>query len=99
MPNQCSFDLIKNLDIFGLTHEQILLTAFVAGSDEFTMPNVADAGAIPMTEERRLEILKLVAIFRFANALDKSKPSCASVKSALANEKLEISCRFWQRPA
>ena len=91
MPNQCSFDLIKNLDIFGLTHEQILLTAFVAGSDEFTMPNVADAGAIPMTEERRLEILKLVAIFRLANALDKSKRRKLRIsKIRITNEKLEI---------
>lgn len=91
MPNQCSFDLIKDLDIFGLTHEQILLTAFVAGSDEFTMPNVADAGAIPMTEERRLEILKLVAIFRLANALDKSKRRKLRIsKIRITNEKLEI---------
>lgn len=27
---QCSFDLIKNFDIFGLTSEQLLLTAFVS---------------------------------------------------------------------
>ena len=90
MPNQCSFDLIKNLDIFGLTHEQILLTAFVAGSDEFTMPNVADAGAIPMTEERRLEILKLVAIFRLANALDKSK------RRKLRISKIRITTKSWR---
>ena len=90
-PNQCSFDLIKNLDIFGLTHEQILLTAFVAGSDEFAMPNVANPNAVPMTEERRLEILKLVAIFRLANALDKSKRRKLRInKIRIANEKLEI---------
>ena len=44
-----------------------------------------------MTEERRLEILKLVAIFRLANALDKSKRRKLRIsKIRITNEKLEI---------
>lgn len=44
-----------------------------------------------MTEERRLEILKLVAIFRLANALDKSKRRKLHIsKIRITNEKLEI---------
>lgn len=71
--NRCSFDLVKNLDIFGVTQQQILLTAFVSGYDELSVPELSDFAVLSLTEERRLEISKLVAIFRLANAMDKSK--------------------------
>ena len=81
------------LDVLHEQREELAnqMLARLAGSDEFAMPNVADAGAIPMTEERRLEILKLVAIFRLANALDKSKRRKLRIsKIRITNEKLEI---------
>lgn len=89
--SQCSFDLIKNFDIFGLTGEQILLTAFVSGYDEFSVPNTADTTFFSLTETERLEISKLVAIFRLANALDKSKRQKLKIsKIKITNDKLEI---------
>lgn len=89
--NQCSFDLIKNLDIFGMTREQILETAYVSGYDEFSIPNFSDVGFFNLPEEKRLEISKLVAIFRLANALDKSKRQKLKIsKIRITKDKLEI---------
>lgn len=88
---QCSFDLIKNFDIFGMTAEHILLTAFVSGYNEFAVPNAADFSFLSLSEEKRLEISKLVAIFRLSNALDKSKRQKLKIsKVKITNDKLEI---------
>ena len=89
--SQCSFDLIKNFDIFGLTQDQILLTAYVSGYDEFSVPGAADTAFYSLSEEKRLEISKLVAIFRLANALDKSKRQKLTIsKVKISDDKLEI---------
>ncbi len=88
---QCSFDLIKNFDIFGLTSDQILLTAFVSGYNEFAVPNASDYRYLRLSEEKRIEIAKLVAIFRIANALDKSKrQKLKPTKIKITKDKLEI---------
>ena len=89
--NQCSFDLIKNLDIFGMTREQILETAYISGYDELSVPNASDQGFYGLPEEKRLEISKLVAIFRLANAMDKSKRQKLTIsKIKISNDKLEV---------
>ena len=70
--NQCTFDLIKGMDIFGLRQREVLETAFVAGSitDSYSMEENPDYAWLPTGE--RIIISKLSAIFRLANALDKS---------------------------
>ena len=70
--NQCTFDLIKGMDIFGLRQREVLETAFVAGSisNNLTTEENPDFAWLPM--EERIVISKLAAIFRLANALDKS---------------------------
>ena len=89
--NQCSFDLIKNLDIFGMTGEQILETAYISGYDGFSDSGALDSGFLSLPEEKRLEISKLVAIFRLANAMDKSKRQKLTIqKIKITNDKLEI---------
>ena len=89
--NQCSFDLIKNLDIFGMTSAQILETAFVSGYEELSAPNYSDASFLTLSEAQKLDISKLIAIFRLANALDKSKHQKLQIgKIRVSNDKLEI---------
>lgn len=89
--NQCSFDLIKNLDIFGMTSDQIVETAFISGYDELSVPTASDHGFFSLPEEKRLEISKLVAIFRLANAMDKSKRQKLTInKIKISGDKLEI---------
>lgn len=88
---ECSYDLIKNLDIFGLTAKEIRLAAFVSGFDELTAPGHTDTALDGLSDEKRIEVSKLVAIFRVANALDKSKrQKLKLLKIKVTDEKLEI---------
>lgn len=70
--NQCTFDLIQGMDLFGLRQREVLETAFVAGSisNNLTTEENPDFAWLPI--EERIVISKLAAIFRLANALDKS---------------------------
>ena len=70
--NQCTFDLIKGMDIFGLSSSEVLEVAFVAGSisNNLAVEENPDFSLLP--NEEKLVISKLAAMFRMANALDKS---------------------------
>ena len=89
---QGSFDLIKDTDIYGLTDEEMLLTAFVARYNEYDVPNHKDAAFAALDERNQLIVSKLVAIFRLANALDKSqKQKLTDLKVRLERDRLTIS--------
>ena len=70
--NRCTFDLIKGMDIFGLSSSEVLEVAFVAGSisNNLAVEENPDFSLLPNDE--KLVISKLAAMFRMANALDKS---------------------------
>lgn len=88
---QSSFDLIKDTDIYGMTDLEMLLTAYVARYNEYDVPNYGDAEFIPLGEENKLVISKLVAIFRLANSLDKSlKQKLRNVRVKLDGDRLLI---------
>jgi len=87
-----SFDLIKNIDIYGMTDEEMLLTAYVSRYNEYDVPNFDDIGFFRLNDKQRLIVSKLVAIFRLANALDKSqKQKLSDLKIKLENDRLLIS--------
>lgn len=89
---QSSFDLIKDTDIYGMTDLEMLLTAYVARYNEYDVPNYDDLEFIHLGEENELIISKLVAIFRLANAMDKSlKQKLRNVQVHLDGERLLIS--------
>jgi exopolyphosphatase/guanosine-5'-triphosphate,3'-diphosphate pyrophosphatase len=89
---QSSFDLIKDTDIYGMTDEEMLLTAFVARYNEYDVPNHRNPAFASLNERNRLIVSKLVAIFRLANALDKSqKQKLTEVKVQLEKNRLIIS--------
>lgn len=88
---QSSFDLIKDTDIYGLTDEEMLLTAFVARYNEYDVPNHRNTAFASLDESNRLIVSKLVAIFRLANALDKSqKQKLTDLKVRLEKDRLTI---------
>ena len=60
------------MDIFGLRQSEVLEIAFVAGSvsDNLSAEENPDFAWLPM--EERIIVSKMAAIFRLANALDKS---------------------------
>lgn len=89
---RAGFDLIRNTDIYGMTDRDILLTAYVARYNEYAVPDLRDAEYAAMPEQDRTAVAKLVAIFRLANALDKSrKQKIKSVKVKLTEDKMQVS--------
>lgn len=68
-----SFDLIKDMDIYGMTDEEMVITAYVARYNDDDVPSYDEPGISGLSDEKRLVVAKLVAIFRLANALDKSQ--------------------------
>lgn len=72
-PRISTFDIIKNLEIYGLTYREVKMIANIARYDEFTFPSVMDEDYSKLESQDKLAVSKMVAIFRLANALDKSK--------------------------
>lgn len=70
--NRCTFDLIRGMDLFGLSEVEVLETALVAGSisDNLSVEENPDFSRLDSGE--KLIISKMAAMFRIANALDKS---------------------------
>ncbi|HEX3040014.1 MAG TPA: phosphatase [Caproiciproducens sp.] len=86
-----TFDLIKNIDIYGMTDEEMLIIAYVSRYNEYDVPNFDDVEFLRLSDKNRLIISKLVAIFRLANALDKSqKQKLSNVKVKFENDRLQI---------
>ncbi len=70
--NKCTYDLIKGMDLFGLSEADVLETAFVAGSVSDNLSLDENPDFARLGNEEKLVTSKLAAIFRTANALDKS---------------------------
>jgi exopolyphosphatase / guanosine-5'-triphosphate,3'-diphosphate pyrophosphatase len=86
-----TFDLIKNIDIYGMTDEEMLITAYISRYNEYDEPNFEDVEFSHLNDKNRLVVSKLAAIFRLANALDKSqKQKLGDIKVKLENDKLLI---------
>jgi exopolyphosphatase/guanosine-5'-triphosphate,3'-diphosphate pyrophosphatase len=89
-----SFDIIKDTDIYGMTDEEMLLTAYVARYNEYDVPNYEGADLEGLSDKNKLVVSKLVAIFRLANALDKSqKQKLDDIKVRREGNRLLISAR------
>ncbi len=68
-----AYDLVKNMEIYGITQHQCVLIAIIAGFDEtISIENNIDI-LVELTEEEKISVYKLIAIFKVANALDKSQ--------------------------
>ena len=70
--NRCTFDLIKGMDLFGLSQQEVLETAFVAGSVAGGLAAQEDPELAGLSVKERIVVSKLAAIFGLANALDKA---------------------------
>ncbi|MDD7482483.1 MAG: phosphatase [Clostridia bacterium] len=85
------FYLIRNFDLYGLTKEEINLVAVISGYNELTKPDFSEIKFARTTPAEKLVISKSVAIFRLANALDRSgKQKIGDLKIKLDKEKLII---------
>lgn len=70
--NQCTFDLIRGMDLFGLSRAEVLEVAFVAGSISDDLSEETNLNFALLDNREKLSVSKMAAIFRMANALDKS---------------------------
>lgn len=70
--NQCTFNLIQDMDLFGLSKAEALEVAFVTGSISDRLSIEENPEFARLSNKEKLVVSKLAAIFRIANALDKS---------------------------
>lgn len=70
---QSSFDLIKNLDIYGISQEECKIIAYLSSYNDTVTPVQEMISFSDISQEEKITICKLIAIFRLANALDKSQ--------------------------
>lgn len=86
--SRCTFDIIRGMDIFGLSSDEVLEVALVAGS----IPNDLNDPvftALPVREQ--IVASKLSAIFQLANAMDKSHlEKLKNVKMSLEDDRVVI---------
>lgn len=85
--NRCTFDIIRGMDLFGLSSAEILEVALVAGGAGLDLE--AETAGLPQAE--RITISKLSAIFRLANAMDKShQRKLKNIKMSLDEDRVLI---------
>lgn len=70
--NRCTYDIIRGMDLFGLSSSEVAEVAMVAGSisNGLDQKDAPELGGLSQPE--RIVVSKLSAIFRLANAMDKS---------------------------
>lgn len=90
-PLRATYHLLQDLSIYGITRQDRLITAFIAGFSEFDTPDFSQPEFLSLSEETKLVISKLTAIFRLANALDKSHMQKAiDIKVKTNGEKMTV---------
>ena len=90
-PRMSTFDIIKNLDLYGLKKDEVLLISNIVRYDELSEPTLYDSEYLRLSKKSKLIISKLIAIFRISNALDKAKKQkIKSLKIKLLDEKILI---------
>lgn len=77
----CSYNIITSTEIIGLTHKEREIVASVV---RYNTKDIDDNRVLGFTDEEYLKIVKLVAILRVANAMDRSH------KQKYKNHKFEI---------
>lgn len=87
-----TFDLIRNSSIYGLTEQEVLLIATIARYNEGDVPEMDESDGTQLSGNHKLIAAKLIAIFRLANALDKSqKQKIGNVTVRCTEDKLIVS--------
>nr|WP_300851051.1 hypothetical protein [uncultured Acetatifactor sp.] len=86
--SRCTFDIIRGMDIFGLSSEEVLEVALVAGS---IPSDLNDPAFTSLSTREQIVVSKLSAIFQLANAMDKSHlEKLKNVKMSLEDDRVLI---------
>ncbi len=87
-------DIMKYTDIYGLTEKSTLMAAYISRFAENETPDYNDAAFDSLKGGEKIIALKLAAIFRLANALDKSqKQKLQAVKVRLEDDRLIVTAK------
>lgn len=85
---RCTFDIIRGMDIFGLSSKEALEVAIVAGD---IAGDRSDPAFASLSSREQIAVSKLSAIFRLANAMDKSHlEKLRNVKMSLDEDRVLI---------
>ena len=83
-----SYTIIKRLEIFGLSKNQMEIIANIAKYHSVNVPNKEDIEFSSLSEKNRILIAKLVAIIRLADALDRSHKQKIQIQSIKVKDKI-----------
>ncbi len=88
-----SYNLIRSLEIFGLSEEHVEMVANIACYHSMVKPTVTDQNFNGLPRESRTKVGKLISIIRLADALDRSHKGKIQIQSVRLHEKeLVIHC-------
>lgn len=91
MHQRHSYGIIRSLEVYGLSKEQMELIANIARYHSFEIPSMKDNGFRLLSEKNRVLVAKLVAIIRLADAIDRSHQQKIEIQSVkLKNKELII---------
>lgn len=78
----CTFGIIKNLDIYGLSQEEVQFVSFICTYSDNLLNDVSDyKNFISNSPDNQLNLVKLIAIFRLADALDRSQKNKITINT------------------
>jgi exopolyphosphatase/guanosine-5'-triphosphate,3'-diphosphate pyrophosphatase len=89
-----SYEIVKSLEIFGLSKEQMNIIANITKFHSVEIPNELDEGLLKLSEANRVIVGKLSAILRIADALDRSHKQKIKISSiTIRNKELKITAK------
>jgi|ASRK01.1.fsa_nt_gi exopolyphosphatase/guanosine-5'-triphosphate,3'-diphosphate pyrophosphatase len=88
-----SYNIIRSLEIFGLSEEHVEMVANIACYHSMVKPTITDENFKSLPREARTKVGKLISILRLADALDRSHKGKIQIQSVRLHEKeLIIHC-------
>lgn len=89
-PGDCSFSIIMKTEIIGISHLERVMVANIVrcNTEDTTFENLISQG---LSKSSAMTVLKLAAILRISNAIDKThKQKCRDMKVSLEEKELRI---------
>lgn len=88
-----SYDIIRSLEIFGLSEDRMEMVANIACYHSMVKPDETHVNFVSLPRDVRAKVAKLIAIIRLADSLDRSHRGKIDIKTIKLKEKsLIINC-------
>ncbi len=85
-----SYTLIRSLEIFGLSEDDVEMVANIAYYHSRVKPSMTDKNFSSLSGRERTQVGKLISILRLADALDRSHKGKITIKTIRLQEKMLI---------